>query len=76
MRKTKVHCITLMVVDSDNLGEEGVISELENVSYPNDCLSPRVASIATKTVAWHDDHALNGPTWLDAFERMFGKLSR
>ncbi len=56
----KVHLIKLMVIDFDDLGADGVETELENARFPNDCVSPRVIDIETRDIGeWTDDHPLN-----------------
>ncbi len=55
----KVFKIEIMVIDFDGLGEDGVKNEIENVNYPNDCMSPEVKSIKSEDVEWSDDHPLN-----------------
>lgn len=56
---TKVHKVTLIVVDHDDLGGAQVGSVLELASYPNNCVSPSVVRVETKEVEWSDDHPLN-----------------
>lgn len=69
----KIHKITILVVDHDNLGAPGVKLELENTNYPNDCISPRVIEIDTREVEWSDDHPLNNyKTQCSEFRRLFG----
>lgn len=58
-RPVKVHKLTVMIVDHDRLGANGVIQELENARFPNDCLHPDVMAIETREVHWTDDHPLN-----------------
>ena len=38
----RVYKVTLCIVDHDKLGEEGIVIEIENVRYPNHCMSPSV----------------------------------
>jgi hypothetical protein len=72
MSKTKVHKVTLLIVDSDGLGAEGVTEVLENARYPNDCIGPQVVEIDTREVEWSDEHPLNaGHTWRAAFATLF-----
>lgn len=71
--KVQVHKVVLLVVDHDNLGPEGLRQEIENVNYPNDCVSPGVMSIETREIEWTDDHPLNlGRTQRAEFARLFG----
>lgn len=70
---TKVHKITLLVVDHDDLGAKESAVVLENARYPNHCMSPRVVSIETREVNWNDDHPLNqSSSWRRAFVALFG----
>ena len=55
----KVFKIEIMVIDFDQLGEQGVKNEIENVNYPNDCMSTEVKNIKSVDVDWSDDHPLN-----------------
>lgn len=56
----KVHQIVLTVIDFDDLGAQGVITELENADYANRCISPSVRSIETRDIGpWDDNHPLN-----------------
>jgi hypothetical protein len=72
MSKTKVHKVTLLIVDHDALGAEGVTEVLENARYPNDCMRPQVVEIDTREVTWADEHPLNvGHTWRAAFLGLF-----
>lgn len=57
--KVKVHRIVLMVIDHDDLGAEGVRREIENVRYPNRCISPLVMGHDTVEVKYTDSHELN-----------------
>lgn len=51
--------IEILVLDSDGLGENGVIDAIENVNYPNDCISPQVMKSTAVDIEWSDDHPLN-----------------
>lgn len=71
-KKTKVHKVTLCVVDHDDLGPEEVKVVLENQKYPNWCIHPRVRGVETREVEWSDDHPLNlSTTSAKAFEDLF-----
>lgn len=72
MDKTKVRCVTLMIVDHDDLGTDDVITVIENTRYPNRCITPRVARIESIDVEWSDEHPLNQPGWRNEFFRLFG----
>ena len=70
--KTKVHKVTLYIVDHDQLGHEGVVETIESTRYPNRCISPHVVDIETKEVEWSDDHPLNQTaTCQIAFDELF-----
>jgi len=62
----KVYRIEVLVIDLDNVGEEGVKSVIENASYPNHCISPKVKHVETREVEWSDDHPLNMRDTADA----------
>ena len=68
----RVHKVVLMIVDHDDLGAEDVVCEIENVTYPNRCTNPRVASIVSIDVDWDDSHPLNKDGWKDVFNRLTG----
>jgi hypothetical protein len=56
----KVHKVVLIIVDFDNLGADGVRDEINNMNYPNDCMSPAIMSIETKDIGeWAEDHPIN-----------------
>jgi len=75
MRKTKVHRVVLLVIDHDDLGPDGVVHEIENVRYPNRCISPDVMRIDTRQVKWSDDHPLNRTDTQEAeFSRLFEEI--
>lgn len=67
----KVHVLTVIVIDLDDIGAEGVRDVLENTRYPNHCIAPNVQSSTTYDVGpWDDDHPLNQRStdplvWLD-----------
>lgn len=69
----KIHKVTLLIVDDDDLGAASVKDEIENTNYPNDCIRPTVMEIDTREVVWSDDHPLNNSrTMLAEFRRLFG----
>jgi hypothetical protein len=74
----KVHRVVLAVIDFDRLGADGVVEEIENVRYPNDCLHPTVLSIETRDCGrWTDEHPLNHESTQAAeIERLFGSPDR
>ena len=56
----KVHKVVLIIVDFDKLGADGVRDEINNMNYPNDCMSPVIMSIETKDIGeWAEDHPIN-----------------
>jgi len=74
---TKIHKVTLLIVDHDDLGADGVKDVIENVHYPNHCIGPSVMQVDTREVEWTDDHPLNKrDTWRATFASMFaGQLT-
>ena len=69
----KIHKVTLLVVDSDDIGAEDIKEVIENQKYPNYCISPSVVTIETEEVDWHDDHPLNMKGWQTFFYRLFAR---
>jgi hypothetical protein len=68
----KIHKLTILIIDHDNLGAAGVKTELENANFANDCILPRVVEVDTRDVEWSDDHPLNSSKTRDAeFRRLF-----
>ncbi len=69
----KVHKVTLMILDFDQLGIQGVADALENARYANDCIMPSVIDIETAEIGeWQDEHPLNSPlTEAKEFARLF-----
>lgn len=56
----KVYKVELLIIDFDELGLEGIKHEIINVSYPNECMSPRLMDIEERDVGeWDDDQPLN-----------------
>ncbi len=55
----KVHRVTLLIVDHDDLGVDALTNVLEDARYPNRCISPTVLAVETREVEWTDDHPLN-----------------
>lgn len=71
-KKVQVHKVTLMVVDHDGLGADGLRVVLEETQYPNHCAWPQVARVETVNVDWVDDNPLNYEAkWRAEFERLF-----
>lgn len=57
--QVNVYRVTILVVDHDQLGAQGVADALEQARYPNHCISPHVLGTEQRTVEWSDDHPLN-----------------
>lgn len=69
---TKVHKVTLLIVDHDQLGDTRIVDVIENTRYPNRCIGPDVMDIETREVEWSDWHPLNRrDTMRAAFEALF-----
>lgn len=70
-RPTKVYKVTVMIVDSDELGADGITEVLEHTKYPNWCMSPVVMDTEVREVDWSDDHPLNMGGQDAAFAELF-----
>jgi hypothetical protein len=71
-RPIKVHKVTLLIVDHDDLGAAGVKEVIDNARFPNHCISPDVMAIETQVIEWSDTHPLNDSRKQQAeFERLF-----
>ena len=72
----KVYKLVVIVVDHDELGSQGIVDEIENADYPNECITPRVEGVEERDIGeWTDDNPLNNPATSQAeIERLFGKL--
>ena len=71
---TKVHKVTLLIIDHDDLGADEVREVIENTRYPNRCIAPDVMAIETREVKWSDDHPLNKhDTHRQAFVELFAE---
>lgn len=69
----KVYKIEILVIDFDDIGEDEVKAVIENTSYPNRCINPKVKNIESKSVNWDDDHPLNLSDKRDsAYKELFG----
>lgn len=71
----KIYKVTLSILDFDELGEDEIQSTIENIKYPNWCISPKVMSCEGKEIGeWSDDHVLNiSATHKEEFNRLFNK---
>lgn len=70
----KAYKLEVLIIDFDNVGKEGIIDELQNANYPNDCIAPDVLTVKEADIGeWHDDHPLNKrSTKMVEVERIFG----
>jgi hypothetical protein len=56
----KAYKVELLIINHDNLSANDIISELEVISYPNDCISQRVIGMKGADIGdWSNDHPLN-----------------
>ncbi len=68
----KVHKLTVLVVNHDDLDDEALKDNLESANFANDCMLPSVMGIETQEVEWYDDHPLNNTKTADyVFANMF-----
>lgn len=68
----KVFKVELMILDFDKVGEDEIVTLIEQVRYPNHCLHPKVMSIENKEIGrWNDDNPLN---CYDTMQLEFNKL--
>jgi len=69
----KAYKVTLLVIDHDKLGASAIESEIENVRYPNRCISPRAMVVEEADIGeWVDHHPLNLHSKVDEeFARLF-----
>lgn len=72
----KAYKITVLIIDTDELGEEEVKDVIENTRYPNRCISPEVYKIETVDIGeWTDEHPLNMTnTAINEWRRLFPSL--
>ena len=70
----KAYQVTLLVVDTENIGQKGVEDALNFANYPNDCINPTGKKIVGREIGdWDDDHPLNKhDTWQAEYKRLFG----
>ena len=47
----KAHKITICIIDHDELGEEEIRDIIENMKYPNYCISPHVKKFETRVLS-------------------------
>jgi len=56
----KAYKLEIFVIDFDNVGKEGILQEIENARFPNDCIGMNIKSVIEKDIGeWNDDHPLN-----------------
>jgi hypothetical protein len=69
----KAYKLEVLIVDHDNLGGGGIITELENTRFANDCINLDVMAIEEADIGeWDDDHPLNCySTRTDEYYRLF-----
>jgi hypothetical protein len=68
----KAYKIELLIVDHDEVGEEDMVTLIEDARYPNHCLSPYVMKIQSRDIGeWSDDHPLN---MKDGMKKEFNRL--
>jgi len=72
----KAYKIEILVIDFDEVGKEGIVREIHNARYPNDCITPDVKNIIEKDIGeWHDDHPLNKrETYQSEYLKLFGTV--
>ena len=65
--------IEVMVLDLDQIGEQGIKDVIENTRYSNHCISPKVKKIEVRDIGeWHDEHPINQSDKADAeYQRLF-----
>ena len=71
----KAYKVEVLIIDFDNIGEEGIIDAIEETSYPNRCISPDVKKIEARDIGeWDDDHPLNlsVETQNNEYKKLFG----
>jgi len=71
----KAYKVELLIIDFDNLGENGVKEAIENASFSNRCISPDVKKITEKDIGpWDDSHPLNNRMKCDEeYKKLFGQ---
>jgi hypothetical protein len=74
----KAYKLTVLVVDQDELGPDGITSALRHAHYPNDCITPYVMAIEERDIGhWGDEHPLNRRhTRSNEFARLFSEETK
>ncbi len=56
----KAYKIEMLVIDFEELGEDGIKSELANARFANNCISPQIKTVQVADIGeWSDSHPLN-----------------
>ena len=56
----KAYKLEILVLDFDEIGLDQTINYVEDIKYPNHCISPDVLSSKTYDIGeWDDNHPLN-----------------
>jgi hypothetical protein len=74
----KAYKVELLVIDFDGLDADGVRDTIENVRYPNHCISPQVMALEDRDIGeWDDNNPLNRRDTANAeYRRLFGEAAR
>lgn len=69
----KAYKVEILIIDFDQVGAEDIKLLMEQVKYPNYCLSPRVMNIKEADIGeWDDNHLLNHHDTMQAeYNRIF-----
>ncbi len=69
----KAYKVTLLIIDTDDIGGEEIRDVLEQARYPNHCISPSVKLVEERDIGeWSDEHPLNQRATAAAeYERLF-----
>jgi hypothetical protein len=68
----KAYKVEILIIDFDGIGAESIKTNIENVNYPNDCISPNVMYIEEAEIDWTDEHPLNNRgTAKEAYKELF-----
>jgi len=72
--QTRAYKLEILIVDTDDVGLEGVKEAIELARYPNHCISPQIKKIEMRQIGeWSDEHPLNKVETAQAeYERLFG----
>ena len=68
----KAYKVEVLIIDHDAVGSQEIQDLMEEVRYPNHCLSPSVMNIKSVDIEWSDDHPLNlGDEMKEEYKRLF-----